>query len=60
MARPLRVEFPNVVYHITSRGNDGGNIFLEDGDGVRFFKILKDYYDEKGGYLFMPAIYGAQ
>ncbi|MCP4873953.1 MAG: addiction module toxin RelE, partial [Gammaproteobacteria bacterium] len=29
MARPLRIEFPNALYHITSRGNRRENIYLD-------------------------------
>ncbi len=40
MARPLRIEFPGAVYHVTSRGNARENIFVADGDRKRFLKIL--------------------
>ncbi|HEX6639588.1 MAG TPA: addiction module toxin RelE, partial [Thermoanaerobaculia bacterium] len=32
MARPLRIEFPGAVYHITSRGNERRAIFRANGD----------------------------
>ncbi len=32
MARPLRIQFEDAVYHITSRGNAGQGIFLDDQD----------------------------
>ncbi|MBW2625324.1 MAG: transposase, partial [Deltaproteobacteria bacterium] len=32
MARPLRVQFPGAIYHITSRGNAGLPIFADDID----------------------------
>ncbi len=32
MARPLRVEFAGAFYHVMSRGNGGGDIFLNDDD----------------------------
>ena len=32
MARPLRLEFPGVVYHVTSRGNAKQAIFLDKDD----------------------------
>jgi hypothetical protein len=38
MARPLRIEYPNAVYHITSRGNARGKIY-KDGKGVRSWNI---------------------
>lgn len=40
MARPLRIEFPGAVYHVTSRGNAQQNIFLNDTDHKNFLKIL--------------------
>jgi hypothetical protein len=33
MARPLRIEFPGAVYHVTSRGNERKAIFRGDQDG---------------------------
>ncbi len=32
MARPLRIEFPDAVYHVTSRGNRQDAIFADDVD----------------------------
>lgn len=32
MARPLRIEYPGAVYHVTTRGNAGQAIFLTDRD----------------------------
>jgi REP element-mobilizing transposase RayT len=40
MARPLRIEFPGAVYHITSRGNARQNIFFDDVDRQVFLKVL--------------------
>ena len=41
MSRPLRVEYPGAVYHITSRGNERKNIFKSDGDCKLFMNILR-------------------
>jgi REP element-mobilizing transposase RayT len=41
MARPLRIEIPGAVYHITSRGNEKRRIFLEDGDREDFLNLLR-------------------
>jgi len=30
MARPLRIEFENIFYYITSRGNQRDRIFFDD------------------------------
>lgn len=41
MARPLRIEFPGAVYHITSRGNEKKEIFRNDHDREDFLNILQ-------------------
>jgi len=40
MARPLRLEFPGAVYHVTSRGNEQRRIFKSDGDRKAFLRFL--------------------
>jgi len=40
MARPLRIEFPGAVYHVTSLGNAHQDIFLNDRDRQTFLKTL--------------------
>src|SRR3990172_6988665 len=40
MARPLRIQFPGAVYHITCRGNDRRDIFRDDKDRTTFLDIL--------------------
>ncbi len=40
MARPLRIEFPGAVYHVTSRGNERKAIFMDDEDRGRFSDVL--------------------
>jgi REP element-mobilizing transposase RayT len=40
MARPLRVEFANALYHITSRGNGRQEIFHDDHDNRKFLELL--------------------
>ncbi|MBH0178535.1 MAG: addiction module toxin RelE [Nitrospira sp.] len=41
MARPLRIEFPGALYHVTARGNARQNIFLADEDRHGFLKVLE-------------------
>ena len=41
MARPLRIFYPNAVYHVTCRGNDRKNIFRDDCDRRVFLEKLK-------------------
>ena len=50
MGRPLRIEFKNAVYHITSRGNERKKIYRDDGDKERFLGLLEDY---KNRYNFL-------
>ena len=40
MARPLRIEYPDAVYHVTARGNAKNDIFHSDTDRNTFLKIL--------------------
>jgi len=40
MARPLRLELPGAVYHVTSVGNGGQLVFREPEDSARFLDIL--------------------
>ena len=40
MARPLRIEFPGAVYHVTSRGNEKRPIFKNDRDRKTFLAFL--------------------
>jgi putative transposase len=40
MARPLRLQFPGTIYHVTARGNDRRPIFEDDDDCARFLVVL--------------------
>ena len=40
MARPLRIEYPGAVYHVTSRGNARHRIFSDNQDRETFLSIL--------------------
>jgi REP element-mobilizing transposase RayT len=48
MGRPIRIEYPSALYHITSRGNEKKDIFQREGDRVKFLQILEDYHDRYG------------
>jgi len=48
MARPLRIEYEGAVYHVTSRGNAGAEIFLEDVDRMRFLEVLASTVERFG------------
>ena len=40
MARPLRIEYPGALYHLTSRGNAQEDIFRDDADRKEFLSVL--------------------
>ncbi len=42
MARPIRVEFENAFYHVTSRGIERRSIFLDRNDRNRFLFYLRE------------------
>lgn len=41
MARPLRIEFPDACYFLTSRGNSGQPVFLNSDDGKLWIDIFE-------------------
>ncbi|MDV6343604.1 transposase [Nitrosomonas sp. Is37] len=61
MSRPLRLEFPNALYHVTSRGDRRENIYEDDDDRLRFLEILGtvvvDYNWLCHGYCLMDNHY---
>ena len=40
MARPLRIQYPGAVYHLTNRGNEKRAIFTDDWDREAFLDLL--------------------
>ena len=48
MARPLRLEFPGAVYHLTARGNARQDIYLDDSDRRRFLDLLGREIKQQG------------
>lgn len=40
MARPLRIQYPGAVYHVTCRGNERRDIFRDDEDRRTFLGLL--------------------
>src|SRR4029453_14182550 len=41
MPRRPRLQAPEAIYHLTSRGTEGGDIFLDDLDRRRFLSVLE-------------------
>ena len=40
MTRPLRIEYPGALYHVTSRGDGQEDIYLDDKDRESFLDVL--------------------
>ena len=41
MARPMRIEYPGAVYHVTGRGNALQDVYLTPDDRSSFLEILQ-------------------
>jgi len=52
MSRPLRLEYPGALYHITSRGNAQTDIFLCDDDREIFLRLLRDEVEQQGWFCY--------
>lgn len=50
MSRPVRIEFPGAVYHVTSKGKDGQVVFRDDEDRGVFLNVV-DNVVERYGWL---------
>lgn len=63
MARPLRIQFPNAVYHITCRGIRKDRIFFADRDRLKFLSVLNETAVKYGfvlhAFCLMPNHYHA-
>ena len=58
MARPLRLEFPGALYHVTSRGNARADIYLDDADRRIFLRILGSTIRRYGWVLHAYCLMG--
>ena len=58
MARPLRVEFPGAVYHITARGDRQERIVEDDVDRLTFIDLLGKEVSQQGWVLFAFCLMG--
>ena len=52
MARPLRVEFEEAIYHLCARGNARQRIFYDERDRARFVELLAESAQRFGGAVF--------
>jgi putative transposase len=42
MSRPLRIQYPGALYHITARGNAREAIYRSDGDRLAFLRLMAE------------------
>lgn len=47
MGRMRRIWQPEIYYHVTMRGNNRQNIFLNEGDVSLFFRALQRTYKNR-------------
>jgi putative transposase len=58
MVRPLRIEYPGAVYHITSRGDRREPIAKDDLDRAAFFTILAQAFDRFDAHAWAYCLMG--
>ncbi len=46
MARPLRLEFPGAVWHVTNRGVEQRSIYGDDRDRIHFLQLVEKVIDD--------------
>jgi len=51
MARPLRLEYPGALWHVTNRGVEQRSIYVDDADRVRFLHLIEETTAEYGWRL---------
>ena len=61
VGRPMRVEFPGAIHHVTAHAVAGQDMFLVDGDRHKFLALLADLHQRWGivfhGYCLMSNHY---
>ena len=48
MARKPRIHYPGAVYHVILRGNTGQDLFSQDKDRHRFYRLLEEGQQKYG------------
>ncbi len=58
MARPLRIEFPGAIYHVTTRGNARQTIFFDEKDYNNFLFILGEVIERYNWCIYSYCLMG--
>jgi putative transposase len=56
MARPLRLEFEDAIYHLCARGNARQRIFWDDRDRAHFLALLEESAQRFDGVAYMLRV----
>lgn len=56
MARPMRIDFPGALFHLTSRGNEKKRIYRDDQDRSKFLSILRQVHDRFHWHIYAYAM----
>ena len=56
MARPLRIEYADGIYHVTARGIERGHIIRDKVDRDRWLENLEAVVKERGWRVFAFAL----
>ncbi len=58
MGRPLRLEFPGALYHVSSRGNGGQPVFLDGADRTSFLVLVAEVVERFGWLVHSYCLLG--
>lgn len=58
MARPLRIQYENALYHVTSRGNEKAKIYMDDQDRYIFIEHLARVVEQYTWVLYAYCLMG--
>jgi REP element-mobilizing transposase RayT len=58
VSRPLRLEFPGALYHVTSRGHERGPIFHDPADRRHFLNLLASVIPDQAWVLHSYCLMG--
>lgn len=58
MARPLRIEYPGALYHVTTRGNERKDIFKSRKDREQFLSYLESAMHRYGAVIHAYCLMG--
>jgi len=58
MARPLRIEFPGAIYHVTARGDRHEPVFEDDGDRLALLRIVQEALDRFDAQMLAYCLMG--